>query len=134
MGIEPARFAKMTKAYTDAWNSGDPEAVASFFAPGKGITINRGANQFGRPAMVAMAKGFMTSFADLKLTCDFFRVAADHAVYGWTLEGHHSETGNHVKASGWEEWELDDACRITNSLGWFDAADYDRQVAGENGA
>jgi len=30
-----------------------------------------------------------------------------------------------------EEWDLDDQCRVTNSLGWFDAVDYDRQVAGE---
>jgi hypothetical protein len=35
-----------------------------------------------------------------------------------------------VKASGWEEWDLDDQCRVTNSLGWFDAADYARQVEG----
>ncbi len=124
-------FEKMTETYTAAWNSGNPEAVADHYAPGKGITINRGENQFGREAVIAMAGGFMASFPDLKLERDFVRIAGDHAIFGWTLEGHHLETGNLVKASGWEEWELDENCRITNSLGWFDALDYERQVAGQ---
>ena len=130
MPVDQHRFDKMAVAYTAAWNSGNPEAVADHYAPGKGITINRGENQFGREEMVAMAAGFMGSFRDLKLTCDFTRLAGDHAVFGWTLEGHHAETGNFVRASGWEEWDLDDDCRVTNSLGWFDGVDYERQVAG----
>lgn len=130
MAVSLETYEEMTAAYTAAWNSGDPAAVADFYAPGKGITINRGENQFGREAMLAMAGGFMAAFPDLKLTRDFIRMAGDHAVYGWTLEGHHAETENFIRAKGWEEWELDDQCRITNSLGWFDAADYERQVAG----
>ncbi len=131
MRLNKIAFEKMTEAYTAAWNSGNPEAVADHYAPDKGITINRGENQFGRDAIIAMAGGFMSSFPNLKLTRDFVRFAGDHAIFGWTLEGHHSDTGNLVKASGWEEWELDDNCRITNSLGWFDAMDYERQVAGQ---
>ena len=134
MAREVQRFEEKTAAYTDAWNSGDPAAVADHFAPGRGITINRGENQFGREAMLAMAGGFMDSFPDLKLTRDFYRLAGDRAVYGWTLEGHHAETNNFVSASGWEEWELDDDFRITNSLGWFDAVDYELQVAGDDSA
>ena len=130
MTIDNARFAEMTAAYTAAWNSHDPAAVADHYAPGRGITINRGDQQFGRAAMLAMAGGFMADFPDLKLTCDFARIAGDHGVYGWTLEGHHARTGNFVRASGWEEWDLDGDCRITNLLGWFDSADYDRQVGG----
>jgi len=130
MAIDVEQFEAMTTAYTAAWNSGDPAGVADHYAPGRGITINRGDQQFGREAMLGMAGGFMASLPDMKLTRDFCRLAGDRAVFGWTLEGRHVETRNHVKATGWEEWELDDDCRITNSLGWFDAADYDRQVAG----
>ncbi|WP_425046227.1 DUF1348 family protein [Primorskyibacter sp. S87] len=130
MSLDAATFDKMTEAYTAAWNSGNPEAVANHYAAGKGITINRGENQFGRAAMINMAGGFMASFPDLKLYRDFIRLAGDRAIFGWTLEGHHSETGNLVRASGWEEWELDENCMITNSLGWFDAVDYERQVSG----
>ena len=130
MAVDAKQFEAMTTAYTAAWNSGDPARVADHYAPGRGITINRGEEQFGRDAMLAMAGGFMAAFPDLKITRDFFRLAGDRAVFGWTLEGRHAETNNPVKASGWEEWELDDDCLITNSLGWFDAEDYDRQVAG----
>lgn len=131
MTISAEQFETMTAKYTQAWNSGDPAAVADHYAPGKGITINRGEQQFGREAMLGMAGGFMSSFPDLVLTRDFIRVANDHGVFGWTLEGHHFETKNFVRASGWEEWELDENMLITNSLGWFDAIDYERQVAGE---
>ena len=132
MPLSVAQIEKIAANYTDAWNSGDPAAVADHYAPGKGITINRGEQQFGREAMLGMAGGFMSSFPDMTLTRDFFRVGGDRAVFGWTLEGHHVETKNFVRASGWEEWELDEDCRITNSLGWFDAADYERQVAGDD--
>jgi hypothetical protein len=131
MAISFQDFEKMAVDYTTAWNSGDPAAVVDHFAPGRGITINNGENQFGRDAMLAMAGGFMAAFPDLKLSCDFIRLAGTHAVYAWTLEGHHSETRNRVKVSGWEEWDLDDDCRIANSFGWFDAAEYERQVAGK---
>ena len=133
MAIDPKRFEEMTAAYTAAWNSGDPAAVAEHYAPDRGITINRGEQQFGREAMLAMAGGFMASFPDLKLTRDFIRIAGDHGVFGWTLEGRHADTRNFVRASGWEEWDLDEECRILNSLGWFDAVDYERQVAGDPG-
>lgn len=47
----------------------------------------------------------------------------------WTFTGHHAGTGNPLKVSGWEEWELDGGMKITSSLGWFDAEDYERQVS-----
>ena len=31
--------------------------------------------------------------------------------------------------SGWEEWDLNDDLKVTKSLGWYDAEDYERQVA-----
>ncbi len=130
MAINMRQLQDLATAYTAAWNSGDSAAVADHYAPGKGITINCGENQFGRDPMLAMAGGFMAEFPDLKLTCDFIRVAGNHAVYAWTLEGNHARTKHFVKVGGWEEWELDSQCRITNSLGWFDAEDYERQVSG----
>lgn len=121
----------MTAAYTAVWNSGDPAHVVDHYASGKGITINRGENQFGREAMLAMAGGFMPAVPGMVLTRDFIRVAGDQGVFGWTLEGTYAETGNRVKAGGLEECDLDEDCRIVNSLGWLDSVDYDRQVAGE---
>ncbi len=77
-----------------------------------------------------MAAGFMADFPDLVLNLDTVLVADHHMVYAWTFEGHHRETGNHVRFSGWEEWDLDDNLKVTKSLGWYDGVDYERQVAG----
>ncbi|MBC7519522.1 MAG: hypothetical protein H7268_00270, partial [Sandarakinorhabdus sp.] len=42
-GAETLAPKALANAYTDAWNSGRPEAVAAFFAEDGAITINRGA-------------------------------------------------------------------------------------------
>jgi hypothetical protein len=49
-------------------------------------------------------------------------------VYPWSFKGPHAETGNYVQFSGWEEWDMDDELKVIKSLGWYDAADYERQV------
>jgi uncharacterized protein (TIGR02246 family) len=130
MAIDPAKFKSIAADYARAWGSGSAEAVASFYAADGRISINRGEPSVGRDAVAGMAAGFFSEFPDLVVHCDELRVAGDHAVFAWTLEGHHAETKNHVKLSGWEEWDLDGDMKVKSSLGWFDAADYERQVAG----
>jgi hypothetical protein len=82
-----------------------------------------------REAIVAMVAGFYAEFPDLIVRCDELRTAGDNAIFVWTLEGHHAETKNYVKVAGWEEWELDENMKVKSSLGWFDAEEYNRQVA-----
>jgi uncharacterized protein (TIGR02246 family) len=43
MAVDPEAVRTMAAAYTAAWNSGSPEAVASYYAPDGHIVINRGA-------------------------------------------------------------------------------------------
>lgn len=128
--MTPQEFDHFTARYTKAWNSGDPAQVADHYSVDGGIHINRGDAQYGREAMLAMAGGFMAAFPDLALTRDFFRLAGDHGVFGWTLSGHHAETKAYVHASGWEEWEMGPNGLIAQSLGWFDGVEYERQVNG----
>ncbi|WP_343082131.1 hypothetical protein [Ostreiculturibacter nitratireducens] len=64
----------------------------------------------------------------LSLVCDEIRCAGSHAVYIWTLTGHHSQTGNPLKVHGWEEWDLGDDLKVKASRGWFDAEEYARQA------
>lgn len=116
-------------AYTAAWNSGSAEAVASFYAETGGIVINRGTPWEGRAGVQAMAEGFFAEVPDLTLTCDGLRVAGDHVVYLWTFTGHHAGTGNPLLITGWEEWDIEADGKVAASCGWFDAADYTRQVA-----
>lgn len=120
----------LARDYALAWSSGDPAAVAEFFAEDGEIIINRGDPCKGRAEIVEMARGFHAAFPDLEVRCDLMRTAGAHAIFVWTLEGHHDQTGNHVVARGWEEWELDGNLKVQRSLGWFDADDYQRQIDG----
>ena len=94
------------------------------------ITINHGEPSKGHAGITEVAVGFHTDVPDLELCCDGIRGAGSHAVYLWTFTGHHAETGNPLKVEGWEEWDLDEDMKITSLLGWFDAEEYARQVAG----
>lgn len=119
-------------AYAKAWSSGDPQAVAGFYASDGRIAINRGDPIVGRAAIADMAAGFYAEYPDLVVHCDSFRLAGDRALFAWTLEGTHSRTGKRAKLPGWEEWTLNEGGEVAASLGWYDAAEYDRQV--EEGA
>jgi hypothetical protein len=84
----------------------------------------------GFEALTAMAAGFHADVPDLVLQSDGIRSAGNHVVFMWTFTGHDAGTGNPLNVSGWEEWELDDNMKVTSSLGWFDAEDYQRQIDG----
>lgn len=131
MTLDPAAIRQMAHDYTAAWNSGDPAQVASFYAPDGQIIINRGDPHKGTEAMTAMAAGFYADVPDLSLTCDDIRVSGSHAVFIWTFTGHDAGTKYALKVEGWGERELDENLKVKASLGWFDADDYARQVAGE---
>ena len=128
--MQADRLEEIADDYTRAWNSGAPDAVAAFYAEAGHIAINGAAPWEGREGVAAMAAGFFADVPDLSLTCDGIRVAGDHAVYLWTFTGHDAATGKPLSISGWEEWDLDADGKVAASLGWFDAADYARQVAG----
>ncbi|MEM7120598.1 MAG: nuclear transport factor 2 family protein [Pseudomonadota bacterium] len=120
----------MATAYAAAWSSHKPESVAAFYEEDGRITINKGDPVIGRAAFAETAAGFYQDFPDLIVRMDEVRLSGNHALFAWTLEGHHSQTANHVKVSGWEEWTLSDAPRVIESFGWFDAEDYQRQIDG----
>ncbi|MBE1284524.1 MAG: SgcJ/EcaC family oxidoreductase [Rhodobacteraceae bacterium] len=122
-------IGNMAHNYAKAWSSGDPDAVASFYAEDGSIVINRGDPILGRAAVSEMAAGFYAEFPDLVVMLDHLRVAGDHVVFGWILEGTHSETGKTVRVPGWEEWDLNAEGKVAASRGWFDANEYDRQIA-----
>ena len=119
---------EMARAYAAAWSSGKPEAVVSYYRDDGKITINRGDPIVGRAALLDMVSGFYAEFPDLVVRLEHLREAGDHVMFGWVLEGKHSETGNHVSVPGWEEWDLDENRKVKTSLGWFDADEYDRQI------
>lgn len=130
MAISSKDARKLADDYTAAWNSGDPNAVASFFAKTGQIVINRGAPWLNRAGVAEMAAGFYADVPDLALTCDLVRPAGDHVLYAWTFTGRDAKTGNPLKIEGMEEWDLDADNKVLASRGWFDGEEYARQVAG----
>ncbi|WP_372572789.1 SgcJ/EcaC family oxidoreductase [Ruegeria jejuensis] len=130
MATAQDKLQNLARNYALAWSSGNPDYVASFFAPGGQITIYRGAPLVGQAAVAEVAKGFFTEFPDLDMTCDTMRKAGDHALFAWTLQGTHAETGNQVTIRGWEEWEMDAELRIRSAHVWFDPDDHQRQIEG----
>jgi len=117
--------------YTAAWCSQNAGSVASFFAPRGSLTINDGVPAVGREAIAAAAQGFMTSLPDLRVMMDSVTVEGERSVYRWTLEGHNTGpggTGAYVRISGHEEWRIGEDGLIAESLGHFDAEDWQRQI------
>ena len=105
MAVDGNALKRLGTAYAEAWSSLNPDSVAAFYASDGTISINGGEILRGRTAISEMAAGFFAEFPDLQVYCDDARGAGPHAIFVWTLEGHHVDTKNHVKIGGWEEWE-----------------------------
>ncbi len=131
MPVSQVEAEKRARAYTEAWNSHVPNAVASFYAEDGRIVMNDGEPSSGREQVAAMAGGFFEAFPDITIHMDDIRSSGTHAVYRWTLEGHNTGpggTGNFVKVSGWEYWRYTDDGLVAESLGHFDSEDYELQL------
>jgi uncharacterized protein (TIGR02246 family) len=130
MPVAPEAVRELAVAYTAAWNSGSPEAVAAFYAESGQIVINRGTPWIGRQGIIEMASGFFADVPDLALVCDDVRCAGNHVAYFWTFTGTHASTKNQLRVVGWEEWDLDADLKVATSRGWYDAEAYARQTRG----
>ena len=131
MKIDTAQLVDFAARYTAAWCSRDPERVAAFFSTSGSLSINGGAPAVGSGAIREVVQGFMTAFPDLVLTMDDVRIEGDGIVYHWTFTGANTGpggTGQQVRFSGFEEWEIGADGLIARSLGHFDEADYQRQL------
>ena len=90
----------------------------------------------GRRAITEAAQEFMTAFPNLKVYMDDLIEKQGKVIYKWTLEGTHSGSGvsgRRVRISGFEAWRIGNDGLIAESLGNFDAAEYQRQLDHEAG-
>ena len=119
--------------YTDAWNSKQPEKMASFYAEGGVLTVNNGTPAVGRKELAQTAQSYMEAFPDLELTMDSLIKQNDTYRYYWTFKGTNTGpngTGNKVNFSGYEEWTMSESGLVQNSIGTYDPAAYQRQLNG----
>jgi predicted ester cyclase len=121
---------ELAKRYTAAWCSQVPGEVAACYSVEGSLTVNEAPPAAGRSAVAAVAEGFMKAFPDLQVHMDGLSADDDRIVYRWTLTGTNTGgTGMPVKISGYEEWRISADGLIAESLGHFDAEDYQRQLA-----
>lgn len=119
--------------YTDAWNSKQPEKMASFYAEGGTLTVNNGNPAVGRKQLAETAQSYMEAFPDMELTMDSLTVEDGKYRYYWTFIGINTGpggTGNKVDFSGFEEWIMNDQGLVQKSIGTYDAEDYNKQLKG----
>ena len=118
---------QFAERYAEAWCSGDPEKVAAFYSKDASISVN------GGPAMpiAEVARGFFRDFPDTMVTFDKLENTPNGAEFHWTFTGTNTGpdgTGNQVRISGYELWKIGNTGLIAESKGFFDAADYERQL------
>jgi uncharacterized protein (TIGR02246 family) len=132
MKIDSTFLHDFATRYTAAWCSHDPASVAAFFSPNGSLTINGGAPSVGRAAIAASARAFMTDFPDLNVSFDDLVPKDPRVEFHWTLTGTNSGPGGtdkKVRINGFESWKFSADGLIEESLGRFDAAEYQRQLA-----
>jgi uncharacterized protein (TIGR02246 family) len=132
MLLDQKSIRQFAERYTAAWCSREPARVADFFAPNGSLRVNDAAPAVGRAAIEEVARSFMTAFPDLQVVFDRLTPRGDRAEYHWTLAGTNTGpggTGKRVRISGFESWHFAPDGLIAESLGHFDAAEYERQLA-----
>jgi uncharacterized protein (TIGR02246 family) len=122
------KLEEFAKRYAKAWCSQDPESVATFFAENGSISINNGSPAVGRTAIAEIARGFMRDFPHMTVTFDKLEPRGERTAFHWTLTGTYAGTGSHVRISGYELWKIGNDGLVAESKGYFDAAEYERQL------
>ena len=128
--MEKSDMNSFGKKYAEAWCSQKPGNVAAFFASSGSLTVNNGSPAIGRVAIAKVAEGFMTAFPDMIVAMDSLAATSNGTEFHWTLTGTNSGpngTGKKVRIHGFELWKIDSDGLIRESIGSFDAEEYNRQ-------
>lgn len=130
---EYEKLVEFAEKYTSAWNSKQPEKIASYYAEDGMLTVNNGKPSVGRKQLAETAQYYMEAFPDMELTMDSLTVEDRKYRYYWTFIGTNTGqggTGNKVEFSGFEEWTMNDQGLVKKSIGTYDAEDYLKQLGG----
>jgi len=129
--VNPHPLQELGNKYAAAWCSQKPEQVAAFFAKDGSLKVNDAAPAVGSEAITKVAQGFMTAFPDMVVTMDSLIPTDFGAMFHWTLTGTNTGpngTGKKVRVSGFELWQFNNEGLINQSLGHFDADEYNHQL------
>jgi len=132
MTTDLEQLREFARRYTQAWCSQNPERVAENYSLDGSLTINDGPPSVGRAAIAEAARSFMDAYPDMQVQMDDLRLHGASPEYHWTFIGTnsgHGGTGGQVRISGFEEWTIGDDGLIASSLGHYDEADWESQLA-----
>jgi uncharacterized protein (TIGR02246 family) len=116
--MDEEELRTFAEQYTSAWNSRNPEKVASLFEEGGSLSLDGRSESVGRDAITEAVQERMTAIPDLKVEMKNLETGPNRAVYHWELSGTDSGphgTGNPVHTSGREEWSLSADNRIARA-------------------
>lgn len=119
------------QSYACSWGSERPEFVAMFFEEDGILQVNDGEPAKGRDAISGVAQGFMTDLPDMIVRFDSLVSKPNGTEFHWTLIATNSGpggTGNQVKVSGLELWQMSENGLIKESRGHFPSGEYNRQL------
>lgn len=131
---EQEKMLEFGQNYTAAWNSHQPERMASFYAEDGSLSVNNGKAAVGRKQIAETAQSYMEAFPDLELTMDSLTEQENTYRYYWTFRGTNTGTGgtgNKVDFSGYEEWTMNEQRLVQKSVGTYDAEVYQKQLQGK---
>ena len=117
--------------YAHAWSGDDPSKVAAFFSASGSLKVNHGVPAVGQRAITEVARGFMTAFPDIVVSFDRLEKKGERVLFHWTLMGTNTGPGGtrkFVRIKGYEDWRFDSDGLVAESLGYFDAVEYERQL------
>jgi steroid delta-isomerase-like uncharacterized protein len=122
---------EFAQRYAAAWSSQDAASVAAFYSADGSLSVNDSPPAVGRNAIAEVAQSFMTAFPDMRVLMDKVLALDDRAEFHWTLIGTNTGpggTGQRVRISGVELWQIGADGLIASSLGHFDDTEYRRQL------
>lgn len=128
---EVENLKPFAKRYARAWSSQVPDSVASFFSVKGSLRVNDGDPAVGAEEISQFASSFMTDFPDMLVRYDSLVLNSGNLEFHWTLIGTNTGpggTGNKVKVSGYEVWQLGSEGLIEKSQGHFPSEEYNRQL------
>ena len=135
--MNAAELTDFAMRYAAAWSSQNPDSLAAFYSESGSLQVNGGTPAVGRLEVRATAQGFMTAFPDMVVRLDSVIQAGTKARFSWLWTGTNTGpggTGKTVRMIGYEEWTFGPDGLISQSLGHYDEAEYQRQLTEGVGA
>ena len=129
--MKQINLTELGTRYAAAWSSQDPSLLTTFYVQNGSLSVNDGSPSVGTAAIQQTVRSFMTAFPDMVVKMTRMEEENGHVVFHWLWTGTNTGpggTGRFVRMIGYERWKLDQNGLIQESKGYYDEAEYHRQL------